>query len=155
MRRGNKLASRDYGTPEIARRFRVVPKLTGPNSYAGKVIDDTEIDRLLAEDRIDSTEYSILEAFRMRLRKASYDSLRSPDFNASVRADPSLIGDRKARAVTTVIGIIGDMDKHEKIGREKRDGLINLVTEDRPWFLDMKALQLSVGALQGILSKHR
>ena len=146
---------RDYGTPEIARRFRVVPKLTGPNSYAGRVLDDTEIDRLLSEDRIDSTEYSILEAFNQRLRKASYDALRSPDFNATVRADPSLIGDRKARAVATVIGIIGDMDKHEKIGRSKRNGLINLVSQDQPWSLGMETLHRSVGALQGILSKHR
>ena len=122
---------RDWGTTELARRFTVVPRLSGAYSFHGKVIDDSEMDRLLAKDAITPMEYSLLEALLKKLHKATFVGLKSPDFNGVATSDPSHMSDRKACAVMSICHIVRVMDK--LMGKANRAALINLVLLDQPW----------------------
>ena len=144
--------ARDYGTAELSKRFTIVPKL-GNGSYHGKVLDDTEIDRLLLNDVIDATEHSILEALHFRLRKASFNSLRSPDYNSTIHSDPQLIANKKLDAVASAVGLIADMDR--TLGREKRSALIKLVTEETRWPYGNHDLRTAISSLQSIMTSRR
>ena len=66
----------------------MVPKLTASNGYTGKVVDDSEIDRLLLCDSISSVEYSLLVALLHKLHRATFVGLKSPDFNGIAHSDP-------------------------------------------------------------------
>lgn len=140
----------DYGTNELAKRFTVVPKLTLSSGYMGKVVDDSEPDRLLLTDVISSSEYSLLIALLQRLHKATFVGLKSPDFNGIAHSDPSLIGDRKAKAVRSIIRVMGAMDK--AMGRANRAALVNLVLLDTPWPYDLACLHRCVDALESLLT---
>jgi hypothetical protein len=148
----NTSSSRDYGPGELARRFTVVPKLSLSNGYCGKVVDDTEIDRLLFHDRINATQHSILVAFLRVLKDASFIGLKSPDFNAISAPDPVGIADRKAKAVFKVVGIIRALD--QKAGRAIRCALIDLIISDRPW-PDGLSLDHGILALQDIFANRQ
>lgn len=119
----------DFGTTELSKRFKIVPKLTrGSYGLNGKVMDETEIDRLLLEDRIDPNEHSTLEMFLARLHKIGYIGLKSPSYDSPIHADPSGVGDKKANAVRGIIKLMAGLDR--SVGNEKRRALINLVTQD-------------------------
>lgn len=143
----------DYGSPELARRFTVVPKLTASNGYTGKVVDDSELDRLLLTDTISSAEYSLLTALLQRLHKATYVGLKSPDFGGVAYSDPSLIADRKAKAVRSIIRTIRAMDR--TMGRANRMALIDLLLLDRPWPYDLPCLHRCVDALEDLFTAPR
>jgi hypothetical protein len=140
----------DYGTPELARRFSVVPKLSMSSGYNGKVIDDTEIDRLLMKDTINSMEHSLLVALFRVLRSASFVGLKSPDFNAISAPDPVGIADRKAFAVRRMASLTIVLDR--QAGRAVRCALIDLVLLDRPWPLGPALLHHGILALQNVFA---
>jgi hypothetical protein len=123
--------ARDWGTPELARRFSVIPKLSLSNGYSGRVVDDTEIDRLLVRDEINSLQHSLLVALLKLLRDASFGGLKSPDLNSVFAADPVGMADRKAKAVYKMVNFTKALDR--RAGRPARIALINLVLLDVPW----------------------
>lgn len=143
----------DYGAPELAKRFTVVPKLTASNGYTGKVVDDSEIDRLLLYDHISSVEYSLLVALLHKLHRATFIGLKSPDFNGVAHSDPSRIADRKANAVMSICHVIKLMDR--VMGRINRAALVDLVLLDAAWPFDMTCLHKCVLALEGVLTGPR
>lgn len=124
----------DFGTSELGRRFSVVPKLTRGNyGYNAKVLDETELDRLLLADRITAAEHSTLEALLKRLHKSAFVGLKSPSYDAVISADASIVADKKAQTIRSMVKIIDKMDNHAEIGRANRAALINLVLLDIPW----------------------
>lgn len=138
----------DYGSPELAKRFTVVPKLTASNSFTGKVCDDTEIDLMLLHDKITALEHSLLVALLNRLHRATFVGLKSPDLNSVSASDPSRMADRKAVAVMGVCRIIEAMDV--VMGQGRRKALVDLVLLDKPW-PDLPGFHDCVLALQDIL----
>lgn len=147
------IVATDYGSPELAKRFTVVPKLTASNGYQGKVLDDSEIDRLLLNDTISAVEYSLLVALLHKLHRATFVGLKSPDFNGVAHSDPSRIAARKANAVMSVCYIVKGMDK--AMGKQYRIALIDLVLLDIPWPFDVTCLRTCVRALDGVLTEPR
>ena len=145
---------KDFGTTELGRRFSVVPKLTSPNNYAGKVVDETEIDRLLLTDRITAAEHATLEGLLKRLHKANFVGLKSPSYDAPLSADPSIVGDRRAQMIRAMVRVITKMDEDKNIGRHKRVALVNMVLMDSPWPGDDASLKLAVQALDTIFSRR-
>lgn len=144
--------TRDFGSPELGKRFTVVPRLASANSYHGKVVDDTEIDRLLLRDYITSAEHGMLVSLLAKLRKGSFTSIQSPDLNSSYQAaDPSRSADRKSEAIRTVTRLMAELD--DSIGAHKRTALINLVLLDTPWPFSLGALRKSVRVLQDIFAR--
>jgi len=122
----------DMGTSELSKRLRVVPKpIGGGMEYQGKVVDETYIDRLLLEDRINSSDHSTLEKFLHLLQKANFVGMRSPVYDAPLSADPSIVGDRRANQIRAVVSLFRRMD--ERLGKGKRIVLVNMVLIDRPW----------------------
>lgn len=141
----------DTGTPELARRFTVVPRLSRGamgGSMSAKVLTETEIDRLLLYDKITAMEHSILEALLKRLHRASFVGLQSPSYDAPMSSDPSIIGDRKANSIRRVTKLMLDMDRD--MGPAKRKAMVNLVLTDEPWPGDDASLKGAVLALQNI-----
>ena len=145
-------SSRDYGTPELARRFSVVPKLSLSNGYSGKVVDDTEIDRLLVRDEINSLQHSLLVALLKLLRDASFGGLKSPDLNSVYAADPVGMAERKAKAVHRMVNFTKALDY--RAGRPARIALINLVLLDIPWDCPT-SLDAAILALQDIFGDRQ
>lgn len=143
----------DYGAPELAQRFTIVPKLTLSNGFHGKVVDDTEIDGLLLHDSISALEHSLLVALLQRLHKAMFVGLKSPDFNGVAYSDPSRLADRKAHAVMSVCGLVKQMDR--RMGRVRRTALVNLVLLDTPWPGSLVSLRKSIVALQDVIGDRQ
>ncbi len=144
----------DYGTPELARRFSVVPKLNGAYTYGAKVMDDTEIDRLLMKDRINPTQHSILQAFASRLEQAGYNGVKAIDYNATHHSEPHTMGDRMHVKVSRAIYLRRAMVDHEKIGRGRDQALVSLVSEDMPWPGNDASLHEAIDGLQQILTRR-
>lgn len=144
----------DTGTGELARRFTIVPTLSrGPQGgTSGKVVDETEIDRMLLRDAITPAEHSVLEALLKRLHKASFIGIKSPNYDARVSADPTIISDKKAASIRSVVKLFTLMDEDKKIGRTRRAALVNLVLVDQPWNETLGSIKTAVSALQGILN---
>lgn len=147
-----KTEPKDFGTHEMGRRFSVVPKLSGHNNYSGKVVDETEIDRLLLKDAITSAEHSTLEGLLRRLHKANFVGMKSPSYDAPISADPSIVGDKRAQTIRAMVKIVDKMDRNEKIGRFKRAALINLVLMDSPWPGSNESLKEAISALNVIFT---
>ncbi len=112
---------RDYGTPELARQFTVVPKLSGPTITTMKVVDDCEIDRLLLRDEITANEHGTLEGFMRRLHKMGFVGIRSPNYESPIHADPSLVGDKRAASVRGMVRIFKRLN--DRIGQSRRQAL--------------------------------
>lgn len=141
----------DHGTNEIARRFTVVPKLTrGMYGYNAKVVDETEIDRLVLRGIISPTQHGTLEGFLRKLHKLGFVGIKSPNLDSPVYADPTIVGDKRAQAVRGVVKIFMRLD--EKMGAEKRRALVNLVLMDAPWPGDDASLLESIGWLEDAIS---
>lgn len=143
----------DFGPPELAKRFTIVPKLSATSGFHGKVADDTEIDMLLLHDTITSAEHSMLVALLQKLHKATFVGLKSPDFNGVAHSDPCRMADRKAHAVMSVCHVMKRMD--DVLGRGYRAALVNLVLLDMPWSGTIEALRLCIAALQDILGDRQ
>ena len=136
---------KDFGTPEIAKRFKVVPTLVSPNAYAGRIVDETMIDILLLKDKITASDHSALERFMEKLMKANFVGIRSPSYEAPLSADPSLVGDRRANQIRAVVGLFKRLDKD--IGPPKRKALVDLVLKDAEWPGDDASLVEAVRSL--------
>lgn len=144
----------DYGTPELARRFSVVPKLIG-NSYGARVMDDTEINRLLMKDLINPLQHSLLRALAEKLERASFNELRAINYDATHFSEPHTMGDRKAERLARARNLIKGMITHHLIGEQRFDALVRLVSEDQPWPYGIEALHDAVSGLQVILTNRR
>lgn len=128
----------DHGTKEIARQFTVVPKLTrGQYGFNMKIVDETEIDRLLLKGTITAAQHSALEGLMRRLQKAGFVGVRSPDYNTTTN-DPSVVADKRANIMRSMVRLFRRMD--EKMGTGKRKAMVNLVLMDTPWPADNASL---------------
>lgn len=142
----------DIGTSEISERLTVVPKLTrGQYGFNAKVVDETEIDRLLLEDIITTDHHSTLENFLGRLHRVGFVGLKSPAYDSPVHADPSVVGDKKAHAIRGVVKLFAKMDS--AMGKERRISLVNLVLLDLPWPFGQVELQKNVIQLSEIMRR--
>lgn len=136
----------DIGTSELSHHFTIVPKLTrGSYGLNGRVMDETEIDRLLLEERINPNEHSTLEAFLNKLHRVGFVGLKSPSYDSPIHADPSVIGDKRANSVLGITKLIKKLDA--SIGRTRRMALVNLVVMDLRWEESDEILRECVGKL--------
>jgi hypothetical protein len=141
----------DTGTDEIHKRRTVVPKLTrGMSGYNFKVMDETEVDRLLLREAITPNQHSTLERFLAKLQKVGFSSLRSPDYSSPIHADAEAVGDKKALALKGITALIEELD--ESVGIAVRVYLVALVTEDREWPHSDDTLRWAVDKLDRALS---
>jgi hypothetical protein len=137
----------------MARRFTVVPRYSGPTGFTGKVVDDSEMDRLLYHDRITSFEHSILIALLRRLQRGAFIGMRSPDMERSTVGDPARAADRKMAAVVGCCVLIAAMDK--VMGKGRRMALVNLCLLDQPWPWSVASLQDAILALQRLFADRQ
>lgn len=144
----------DMGTPELARRLTVVPKLVNPTTYAGKVIDGSEIDRLLMADAITPAQHATLGLLAKKLHGYGFYALKSPDYASRVHADATAVAEKKAESLRGAVHLIEKMDRHKDIGRYRRKKLINLVLLDAP-YEEVEELQTAVFALDNLFSGRR
>ena len=121
----------DHGPAELGRHFTVVPTFTGPNVMVGRVVDETEIDRLFLKEEINITQHATLAAFTKRLHKTGFFALKSPSYEGFVQMDPAMVGDRKANMLRGMVKIFSALDK--KIGPSRRKALVDLCLKDTPW----------------------
>lgn len=140
----------DLGSDRLHKQHTVVPRLTrGMNGYNMKVMDETEIDRLLLHEVISVNEHSTLERFLRRLHKVGFVGMRSPDYSSPIHADATAVGDKRALAVKGITALIAELD--QTIGAGKRQYLVALVTEDRPWPDKYQSLRDAIAALDRII----
>ena len=140
----------DYGTPELGKRFTIVPKLTrGLYGYNAKVVDEHEIDRMLLRDEITGAQHSILEAFVDRLHAVGFLALRSPEYDARISGDPSIIADNRAKRLRRIVRVFMALDR--KVGHVKRRALVDLCLQERPWNGDKPSLSDAVRVLGSVL----
>lgn len=122
----------DYGTTEITHQYLVIPRLTrGSYGYNSKVMDETEIDRLLLKDIINASQHASLERFLKELMEAGFIGVRSPNYEAPVQSDASSSGDRKANIIRKSVAVMKRLER--KVGKGRRSALVNLVILDTPW----------------------
>lgn len=144
----------DHGTPEIARRFTVVPKLTRGNyAFNLRVMNETEIDILLLKGTINANQHSTLEGFFRRLHRMGFVGVKSPSMDSPIFADPALVGDKRAASVRGMVQIFLRLDK--KIGPAQRRSLVNLVLMDVPWPWDDASLMESIKGLDDAIAGRR
>lgn len=132
-RRKPKAKGMDAGTPELARHFKIVPKLSDPTTLTMKVMDGSEIDRLLMHDVIDPAQHSTLAMLAKRLHGYGFVGLKSPDYSSRIFADATAVAEKKAESLRGAVHLIDKMDKHPHIGSFRRKKLVNLVLQEAPW----------------------
>lgn len=121
----------DFGTPERQSKATIVPCLYSRSyDYHARVMDGTEIDRMLMRGGITPNEHNTLERFSEELRRAGYLSIRSIDLSDPIQSsDPSHLADRKAGKLVRVVMLIRAID--QAVSRKERDALIDLCLMDR------------------------
>ena len=130
----------DTGTPELSRRHRVVPMLTrGQYGLNPKVVDETEIDRMLLVDAISPAEHASLENLLRVLVKTGYAGMQSPSYEAPVSSDPATVADKKSHTIMEAASVMQRL--HRTIGRANAAALVNLVLLDVKWPFDAKTLK--------------
>lgn len=155
-KRKTQIEAADFGTPQLARHFTVVPKLVDNNTRAGRVLDGTEVDAMLLHDLIDPAQHSTLTLFARKLQSYGFSGIKSPDYSGRIHADPTLVSERKAEALRGAVQMIEKLDRHPHIGKYRRKKLVNLVTEDAPWGKlrhQIEELHHCIRALDDILMK--
>lgn len=150
----------DMGTPQMARHFKIVPRLTDPSTMAGRVLDGTEIDRLLFTDTISTVEHATLQTLARRLHGFGFVGLKSPDYSSPISADATAVADKKADVIRGAVHLFEKMDKHPHIGPYRRKKLVNLVLQDAVWSKKMlrhqiEELQACIRALDDVFMKRR
>lgn len=147
----------DTGSPMLARKFTVVPKLASPTVLTMKILDGTEVDKMLMNDEITPTQHGTLNTLARRLREYGYDDLRSPNYEGVASSDPELVAEKKAEKIRGAVALLDKMDKHHQIGRYRRKKLVNLALVDAPWG-DKKAqvedLKICIAALDDIFMQR-
>lgn len=141
----------DAGTPEMARHFNIVPRLSSPTTTTMKVLDGNEIDRLLLVDAINPSQHATLTTLANKLLACGFSALRSPDYSSPIFSDPSVVADKKANTIRGAVSIIKRMDNHSLIGKYRRKQTVNLVIQDAPWKGQMEELHAIIRALEEIL----
>lgn len=144
------MSKHDYGTTELRRQFTVVPKLSGPTTMTFKVVDESEIDRLLMRDAIKPSQHATLEGLMRRLHKAGFIGLKSPAYDSPIHADASAVGDRKANLIRSTVMLFARLDK--KIGPPRRKALVDLVLADVPWPGDDQSLLDIISQLDDVIA---
>ena len=145
----------DPGTPAMARHFTCVPKMIDNNTRAMRVLDGTEIDKLLLDDVINITQHSTLNLFAQKLAGFGMLSLKSPSFEAKVQADASIVSDKKAEALRGAVKLFKRLD--DTIGPYKRKKLVNLALQDAPWGAlrhQIEDLHFCIRALDDVLMRR-
>ncbi len=148
----------DTGTPAMHRKFSIVPKLSDATTMAMRVLDGSEIDRLLMVDAIDTVQHATLAMLAKRLQGYGYSSLRSPDYASRIHADATAVAEKKAESLRGAVHLIGKMDAHIDIGAHRRKKLINLVLQDVPWGKlrhQIEELHACIRALDDIFTGRR
>jgi hypothetical protein len=124
----------DFGTPQLARHFTIVPKLSDPTTLTGKIMDGGEIDRLLLHDVISANQHGTLTMLAKRLYSYGFSGMRSPDYaSPPTHLDPELVSAKKAEVIRGAVSLIKKMDNHPYIQQHRRMKLINLVLYDAAW----------------------
>ena len=159
-RRKYQTSGTDFGTKEMARHFTIVPKLTDPSTMAGRVLDGTEIDRLLMQEVIDTFQHATLQTLAKRLHGFGFVALKSPDYSSPIHADATAVSDKKADMIRGAVHLIDKMDRHPDIGAFRRKKMINLVLQDAPWSKKLlrhqiEELRACVRALDDIFMRRR
>jgi hypothetical protein len=154
MKRKKDFSAADFGTPEMGRQFRIVPKLTDNTTMAGRVLDGDEVDKLLLVDAITTVQHATLRTLQKKLLAFGFATLRSPDYSSPIHADATAVADKKANTIRGAVHLFSRMDKHPHIGKHRRKKLVNLVMEDAPWGKlrhQMEELHAIIRALEEIL----
>lgn len=120
--------ARDTGTPELAKRRSIQPRLV-QGHYDLYVVDGSGADRLLLAGTIDTVQHASLLAFTVLLHKAQMLGPKSPATERVTNSDPSQISDKVAEAMKKVAVVINQLDK--KVGRKTREDVVNLCMLDR------------------------
>lgn len=123
----------DMGTAQMAKHFTIVPKLTDPTTLAGRIMDGTEIDKLLLNDVIDTMQHATLQTLAKKLHGFGFVGLKSPDYSSPIHADATAVSDKKANAIRGAVHLFDKMDKHPDIGMYRRKKLVNMALQDAPW----------------------
>lgn len=123
----------DMGTREFSQHHLVIPKLVDPTTMAGRVLDATEIDRLLLNEAIGIIMHGTLEAFAKKLHSFGFVGLKSPDYSSPIFADATAVSEKKANLIRGAVALFNRMDKHPDIGPYRRKKIVNLVLTDAPW----------------------
>lgn len=144
------VAGMDAGTPEMARRFTMVPRLSDPTTTTMKVIDGTELDKLLMLDVITTTQHATMLTLEKRLHGYGFMGVKSPDYSSPIHADAGAVSDKKAEKLRGAVHLVEKMDRHKDIGRHRRKKLVNLVLLDAPWGQKLDDLQVCIRALDDI-----
>lgn len=141
----------DLGTVELQSKHRIVPRLRGKFEYHAKVLDSSEIDRMLMLQLLTPTEHDTLERFHEALRKGGFMKIRSIDWtDPIVQSDPSHIADRHAHALIMVVKMLKYLD--EKTNSSFRKQLVDLVLLDQPLIASKGDLRRGVRAIDKFFS---
>lgn len=122
--------ARDTGTPELAKRRRVQPRLNSRFSYDLYVADGSGPDKLLSDGLIDTNQHATLLAFTVMMHRANMLGPKSPAMERVTNSDPSMISQKVADAMRGVSRVIRNLDL--KIGRNMREQVVNLCMLDQP-----------------------
>lgn len=123
----------DFGTAERQDHGTIVPALYRDGSsydYHAKVMDATQIDRLLMDGKITPNQHNTLERFSEELRKAGFMSIRTIDLSDPIQSsDPAHIADRKAAKLVKIVLIFKELEK--VLTHKERDLLVDMCLTDR------------------------
>lgn len=145
----------DMGTPQLQRRFTVVPKYSDPTTLTAKILDGSEVDRLLLKDAIDPVQHGTLNTLTKKMHAFGFIGLKSPSYDGAIHADPAQVSAKKAELMRGAVSLIDRMDRHPKIGRALRTRLINLALYDKPWGSDLVNLTEAVKGLDDLFQRMR
>lgn len=123
----------DMGTSEMARRFTIVPTYTSHTDRASRVMDGTEVDRMLLNDQLSINQHATLNLLARKMNSFGMGSIKSPDYSGRIHSDATLIAEHKAQALRGAVHLIDKLDRHPHVGKYRRKRLINLVMEDGKW----------------------
>lgn len=158
MKKPKKTEHADFGTKEMARHFTIVPKLSDPTTFTGKVMDGTEIDTLLLNDVINTMQHATLSTLAKRLHGFGFVGLKSPDYSSRIFADATAVSEKKAETIRGAVSLFQKLDLHPHIGSHRRKKLVNLVLEDVPWGKlrhQMEELHACISALDDVFLGRR
>jgi hypothetical protein len=116
------------GTPEFQTKYTIVPKLRNLWDYHAKVIDGSELDRLLIEEIVTPSQHNTLERFAAILNRAGYARYSSIDLSGSGHFDPSHAAEKKSKSMLRIVKILEYVDK--KAGKKARMDMVNMLTVD-------------------------
>ena len=118
----------DTGAERLHHHRTVVPRRRA-DGYNMRVMDETEIDRMLMRDEITPNEHATLERLMGKLHKFGFMGVRSPDYSSPIHADASAVGDKKAATIRGAVKLTKELDA--ALGADLRRRLYALILEDK------------------------